>query len=115
MIYLIRNISYEILDKTHLTTDILIKFEDKGIKKDFYEFIKDWLEDFKLDIIKEYSITIDSECDYSTDILLIEIVLSIPDLHKPLDLDLEQIINHLTYKFTKFYEREIQLFNKEGD
>ena len=32
MIYLIRNISYELLDKTHLTTDILIKFEDKGIK-----------------------------------------------------------------------------------
>ena len=114
MIYLIRNISYELLDKTHLTTDILIKFEDKGIKKDFYVFIKDRLEDFKLDIIKEYSITINSD-DYSEELLLIEIILSIQDLHKPLNLDLEQIINHLTYKFTKFYEREIQLFNKEGD
>ena len=73
----------------------------KELSKEFYEFIKDRLEDFKLDIINEYSITIDSECDYSTDILLIEIFLSIPDLHKPLDLDLEQIINHLILQIYK--------------
>ena len=28
---MIRNISYELLDKTKLTTDILLRFEDKGI------------------------------------------------------------------------------------
>ena len=112
---MIRNISYELVNKTQPTTDILVKFKDKGITKDFYDFIKDQLENFKLDIIPEYSITLDSECDCYKEILIIEIVLSIPDLHKPLDEDLEQIINHLSYKFTKFYERRIQIFkNKSG-
>ena len=35
---MIRNNNYELLDKTKLTTDILLRFEDKGIKKDFYVF-----------------------------------------------------------------------------
>jgi hypothetical protein len=66
--------------------------------------------------LPEYSVTLDSECDYSKELLLIEIVVSIPDLNKPLDVDLEQIINNLSYIFTKFYEREIQIFkNKSGD
>ena len=58
--------------------------------------------------------TLDYNCDFSKDILFIEIVLSIPYLHKSLDVDLEQIINHLSYNFTKFYEREIQLFKNNG-
>lgn len=110
----IKNVSYELLDKTHLTTDILLIFEDKGINKDLYNFIKDYLKDFNLNIDSEYSFTLDYNCDFSKDILFIEIVLSIPDLHKPLDVDLEQIINHLSYNFTKFYEREIQLFKNNG-
>jgi hypothetical protein len=48
-------------------------------------------------------------------ILLVEFILSIPDHHKPLDADLEQIINDKTYKFTKFYEREIQIFKNESE
>lgn len=71
------------------------------------------MEDFKSDITREYSITIDSDCDYLNKLLSIDIVLSIPDIHKPINMDLEQIINHLTYKFTKFYEREIQVFKNE--
>jgi hypothetical protein len=118
-ITMIRNISYELLDKKELTTDILLKFEDIGINKDFYDFIKDRLDSFKLEINHKYSITtIDSEYDNSKKILLVEFILSIPDHHKPLDEDLEQIINDKTYKFTKFYERNIQLFNsknKSGD
>ncbi len=113
-VILIRNISYELLDQTHLTTDILIKFEDKVIKKDFYDFIKDRLENFKLEITDKYSITIDSEYDYPGNLLLIDIVLSIPDTHKPLDEDIEQIINDKSYKFIKFYEREFQIFKNES-
>ena len=52
----IKNVSYELLDKTHLTTDILLIFEDKGINKDLYNFIKDHLKDFNLNIDSEYSI-----------------------------------------------------------
>jgi hypothetical protein len=68
----------------------LIKFEDKRIKKNFYDFIKSRLEDFKLDLSNLYSITIDSKYDYSKNILLIDIILSIPDIHKPLDANLVQ-------------------------
>ncbi len=112
---MIRNISYELLDKTHNTTDILLKFEDNGIKKEFYDFIKDHLEDFRLDNIKGYSITIDTECDCTTNMLIIQIVLSIPDIHKSIDMELEQIINHISNKFTKFYERNVQLFDSKNN
>jgi hypothetical protein len=116
MVSLIRNISYELLDKKELTTDILLKFEDIGINKEFYAFIKDRLDSFKLEINHNYSVTtIDSEYDNSKKILLVEFILSIPDHHKPLDADLEQIINDKTYKFTKFYEREIQIFKNESE
>jgi hypothetical protein len=108
--YLIRNISYELLDKTHLTTNILLKFEDKGINKDFYDYIKKRLEDFKMEDTHGHSITIDSKYDYTTDILLVGIVLSIPDIHKSMDEELERIVNNLSYKFIKFYERNIQLY-----
>jgi hypothetical protein len=109
-ISLIRNISYEILNKKHLTTDILIKFEDKGITKDFHDFIKGQLEEFKQDLDNPYTITIDSKYDYNKKILLIDIVLSIHDTHKPLHTHLVQVINDKTYKFIKFYERNIQLY-----
>ena len=110
MKYLIRNISYELLDKTHLTTNILLRFEDKGIKKDFYDYIKERLEDFKTEDTRGHTITIDSDDDYKTDILLVRIVLSIPDIHKSMDEELERIVNNLSYKFIKFYERNIQLY-----
>lgn len=83
---MIRNKSYELLDKTHLSTDILLKFEDKGINKDCYHHIKERMEDFKLDNKSEYSITMDSEYDYSREVLLIEIILSIPDHNKHREL-----------------------------
>lgn len=115
MISLMRNISYEILDKKELTTDILFKFEDIGINRDFYVFIKDKLGNFKLEINNNYSITaIDSKYDESKKLLLIEFTLSIPDIYKPLTNNLEQIINDKTYKFTKFYEMIIQLFNSKN-
>lgn len=107
---MIRNISYEVINKTHLTTDILIKFEDKGINKDQYDFIKDRLQYFKLNINIKYPITLDFECDYSKKILFIQIFLSLSD---PISsLKLEQMINHISYKFIEFYEREILLFKK---
>ena len=111
----IKNVSYEILDKKQPTSEILLKFEDKGINKDLYNFIIVHLKDFKLNVDSEYSFTLNYSCGFSKDTLLIEIVLSIPDLHKPLDVDLEQIINHLSYNFTKFYEREVQIFKNKSE
>ena len=102
---MIRNKSYELLDKTRLSTDILLKFEDKKINKDGYYSIKDRVEDFKLDNESEYSITMDSRYDYSREVLLIEIILSIPDRNKPSGVNLEQIINELSYKFIDYYEK----------
>lgn len=112
---MIRNISYGLLDNKHLKTDILIRFEDKGINKDCYDFINERLEDFKLNSSNRYSITIDSKYDCSTYILSIQIVLSIPNNHKPLDAELEQIINHISYKFIKFYEKNIQIINSKNN
>ena len=46
----IKNISYEILDKTKLNTDILLRFSDNRLDKEQYPAIIGNIEDFKLDI-----------------------------------------------------------------
>jgi hypothetical protein len=110
----IKNISYELLDKTKLTTDILLRFEDNNVNQIQYSFIKDRLDNFNLLLDNEYSAIINSKYDESKDILYIELLLSISDLFKPKDLQLEQIINHHSYRFIKFYERNIEVFNNKN-
>ena len=111
---MIRNICYELLDKTKPTTDILLRFEDNNVNQIQYSFIKDRLDNFDLIIDSEYSINIDSNFDESTDLLSIEIILSISDLFQPKDVQLEQIINDHTYRFTNFYERTMKSFNSKN-
>ena len=101
----IKNVSYEILNKTKISTDILLRFIDSGLNKEQYAFISERLEDFKLDINSDYSITLDSKYDESKKLLIIRLILSIPDIYKPKDVDLEQIINKNVYRFKQFYER----------
>jgi hypothetical protein len=110
---MIRNICYELLDKTESTTDIILRFEDTGINKEQYAFLKDRLENFRLIIDGEYSITPDTRYDESKKNLFIEIILSISDILKPKDFQLEQIVNDHSYRFIRFYERNIQLFNSK--
>lgn len=110
---MIRNICYELLDKTKPTTDILLRFEDMKINREQYVFLKDRLDNFDLIIDSEYSIKIDSTFDEYKKILIIEIILSISDLLKPKDVQLDQIINDHSYRFINFYERNIQLFNSK--
>lgn len=110
---MIRNTCYELLDKTKLTTDILLRFEDKGITKDFYDFIKDRLDNFNLLLDNEYSTIIESQYDESKDMVTIEIILTISYLLKPKNVHVEQIINDHSYRFIKFYERNNQLFNSK--
>lgn len=110
---MIRTTYYELLNKTNQTTNILIKFEDKDINRDFYDFFKDQLKNFHIKINNEYPINIDSECDYFEKLLHIQIILSIPEI--PKKLTLEQIINHINYTFTLFYEREIKIFKNKNN
>lgn len=107
-IKMIRNISYELLDKTKLSTDIVLRFEDTGINTEQYNFLKDRLENFNLILDREYSTMLNSSYDESEKKLFIEILLSISDILKPKDNQLEQIINDHSYRFIKFYERNIQ-------
>jgi hypothetical protein len=111
---MIQNICYELLNKTKPTTDILLRFEDNNINQAQYSFIKDRLDNFDLIIDSEYSIKIDSKYDESIDIISIEIILSISDLLKPKNIELDQIINDHSYRFINFYERTIQSFNSKN-
>ncbi len=103
----IKNISYEILDKTKHSTDILLRFSDIGLNKEQYALISERLEDFKLEEGSKYSITLDTKYDESKKLLLIRLILSIPDIYKPEEMDVEQIINIHVYKFKEFYEKNI--------
>jgi hypothetical protein len=111
-------ISYELLRKTELTTDIVIKFEDNKIDKKQYTFIKDQLDDYDSNISAEYTTATDLKYDEIKQILLIGLIISIPDIRKPKNIPLEQIINEQSYSFIKFYERNIQIikpkYNKES-
>ena len=109
----LKNISYEILDKTKLTTDILLRFSDTGLNKEKYASISEFLEYFKLNMNSECSLTLDTKYDEYKELLLIRLILSIPDIHKPDDMNLEQIINHLFYKFTNFYEKNNKLIKSK--
>jgi hypothetical protein len=109
----IKSISYELLDKNKLTTDILLRFQDNNVNQIQYSFIKDRLDNFNLLLDKEYSVIINAKYDVFKDIMYIELLLSISDLFKPKDLQLEQIINHHSYRFIKFYERNIEVFNNK--
>jgi hypothetical protein len=80
MVSLIRSISYEILNRTKLSTDILLRFSDSGLNKEQYASISEQLEDFKLEVDSEYSITLDTKYDETKKILLIRLILSIPEI-----------------------------------
>ena len=64
-----------------------------AITTEQYAFLKDRLDNFNLIIDKEYSITLDARYDESNKVLFIEIILSILDILKPKDFQLEQIVN----------------------
>ena len=115
---MIKNISYELLDKTKLSTDILLQFDDNDVNQVQYSFIKNRLDNFNMILDEGYSAIINSKFDEIKDTLFIEIILSISDLYRPKNVQIEQIINDHTYRFIKFYERNIQIFsskNKTGD
>ncbi len=105
---MIKNISYELLGKAELTTDILLKFEDSKINKRQYVMIKDRLDDYNQNIGYEYSISFNTQYDNITHHLLIGLIISIHDIQYPRNVRLEQIINEQSYKFINFYEK---LFN----
>jgi hypothetical protein len=111
---MIRSISYEQLDKTGSNTNILLRFEDTGINTEQYTFLKDRLDNFNLILDSEYSIAPNSNYDASKKIYFIEMILSISDLLKPKDTQLEQIINDHSYRFINFYERNIQSFKSNN-
>ena len=111
---MIRNINYELLGKTELTTDILLKFEDNGINKEQYIAIKDKLDNYSANIDGVYDIKFEGQYDEITQNLLIGLIMSIPDIRYPKDVKLEQIINDYSYKFIQFYERTIQSFNSKN-
>ena len=108
---MIRNISYEILDKRNVTTDILLRFRDNEVTKEQYNFLNDQLDNFILDGDSKYSVAIDMNYDEFKKILIIRLILCIPD--KPEDVNLEQIINTHSYNFIEAYEKDMKLYNNK--
>jgi hypothetical protein len=108
VIKMIKYIGCEKLGKVTVTTDIELKFEDR-INKKQYEFIKDRLDNFNLDIDNEYSMTANPIYMESKEVLLIKVILTILDMYMPKDVDLNKIVSDYSNRFLKFYEKNIQL------
>jgi hypothetical protein len=112
---MIRNICYELLRKTELTTDILIKFEDKKVTKEYYTFIKERFDNYGSNISSKFTLTLNLEYDEIKQILFIGLIISIPDIRNPKNVLLEQIINEQSYRFIDFYERNFKLFKNKSE
>jgi len=106
---MIKNISYEILDKRNVTTDILLRFRDNEVTKEQYTFLNDQLGNFTLDEDSKCSLGIDMNYNEYNKILLIRLILTILDT--PENVNLEQIINTHTYNFIEKYERNMKIYN----
>ena len=106
---MIKNISYEILNETKFTTDILLKFSGSEVTTGQYNSLNSQLDNFTLDEDSKCSLGIDMNYNEYYKILLIRLILTILDT--PENVNLEQIINTHTYNFIEKYERNMKIYN----
>ncbi len=98
------------------STDIIFTFEDTGVSKKQYSFLKNRLDQYNWYIDDDYSMISETMLEESSEILLIAIVIVIPDRLMPKNNDdLTQIITEHINRFPKFYERITEQFNPDNE
>jgi hypothetical protein len=91
---------------------MIFTFEDKGVSKKQYSFLKKRLDQYNWYIDDDYSMISKTLYNESSEVLLVAMVIVIPDRLMPENNDvLTQIITENITRFPKFYERITQQFN----
>ena len=93
---------------------MIFTFEDTGVTKKQYSFLKNRLTQYNWYIDDDYSMLAETLFEESSEILLIAMVIVIPDRLMPKNNDvLTQMITEHINRFPKFYERIIQQYDPE--
>ena len=108
---MIKYVSLQVLDKINsVETEILFKFQDSGVNKAQYVFVKERLDNYKGFIDSEYKIKYDTIYDGSNDILVIWVIIIVPDHRLPKDQ--KKLIEIHKNGFPKFYENTMESFKQ---
>ncbi len=94
------------------TTEILLKFEDTGLKLEQYTHLKDRLDTFKLYLHKEYILRSENSYDQNNGQLLILLTLIIPDHLMPEEFKATDVSNEITDLYKIFYDAQNQIYKK---
>jgi hypothetical protein len=94
------------------TTEILLKFEDTGLKPEQYSHLKDRLDTFKLYLDKDYILKFENSFDQNNGLLLMELTLLIPDHLMPLEFKATDLSKEIKDLYKIFYEAQNQIYKK---
>jgi hypothetical protein len=113
---ILKFIKSEIKITYRFSVDLILTFEDTKISKEQYLFVKNQLNKYDWYINDEYAMTTETTYKESSGMLLIVLDIIIPDHLKPQDENiLSQMITDHANKFSKFYERHMELHYLETE
>jgi hypothetical protein len=98
----------------HGATEVSFNFEDAGLKKNEYKFLKERLNMFKSYVNSEYSIKSEIRYNEFSEILFIRIIIKIPDNLMPKDpvKSTETIMDPIIL-FQKFYQAQKEIYQRK--
>ena len=94
------------------TTEIILKFEDTGLKLEQYTYLKDRLDSFKLYLNTEYLLKSKNTYDQNSGQFLLELTILIPDHLMPLEFKAIDVSNEITDLYKIFYDAQNQIYKK---
>lgn len=97
-----------------LSTEIFIKFEDNGLSKKQYSFLKNRLDKYNLYINREYSLDYQIQYNKSSKQSLIKMNIMIPNHLIPCDaIEANKILMEPIDTFQLFYDAQNNIYNKK--
>ena len=109
---MIKTIDTKIQRINATTTEILLKFEDTGLKLEQYTHLKNRLDTFKLYLNKEYTLRSENSYDKNNGQLIIELTLLIPDHLMPEEFKATDVSNEITDLYKIFYDAHNKIYKK---
>ncbi len=109
---MIKTIDTKIQRINATTTELLLKFEDTGLKLEQYTHLKDRLDTFNLYLNKEYILRSENSYDKNNRQLIIELTLLIPDHLMSEEFKATDVSNEITDLYKIFYDAQNKIYKK---
>jgi hypothetical protein len=109
---MIKTIDTKIQKINATTTEILLKFEDTGLKLEQYIHLKYRLDTFKLYLNKDYILKSENRYDKNNGQLIIELTLLISDYLMPEEFKATDVSNEIIDLYKIFYDAQNKIYEK---